>query len=114
MCDKITHHVVHESFKNNISNNTHNKAQGANAPSRPLNATLTSCFNFPNKDCDHASCRTQVTHPQKDLPALIQNGGVVHSILGSCDHEKSSHWFCFCLFMYVFARVHVCMHACVR
>ena len=39
----ITHHVVHESFKNNISNNTHNIARGghpvfrggANAPSRP-------------------------------------------------------------------------------
>ena len=25
----MTHHVVHESFKNNISNNTHNIAQGA-------------------------------------------------------------------------------------
>ena len=25
----ITNHVVHESFKNNISNNTHNIAQGA-------------------------------------------------------------------------------------
>ena len=24
----MTHHVVHESFKNNISNNTHNIAQG--------------------------------------------------------------------------------------
>ena len=40
-------HVVHESFKNNISNNTHNIVQGghpvvrgANASSRPLNATL--------------------------------------------------------------------------
>ena len=37
----MTHHMVHESFKNNISNNTHNIAQeailfsgGANAPSR--------------------------------------------------------------------------------
>ena len=36
----MTHHVVHESFKNNISNNTHNIAQGclpvfrgANVPS---------------------------------------------------------------------------------
>ena len=45
----ITHHVVHESFKNNISNNTHNIAQGghpvfrgANAPLTPLNATLIS------------------------------------------------------------------------
>ena len=45
----MTHHVVHESFKNNISNNTHNIAQGghpvfggggANAPLAPLNATL--------------------------------------------------------------------------
>ena len=26
----ITHHVVHKSFKNNISNNTHSRAQGAN------------------------------------------------------------------------------------
>ena len=26
----MTHHVVHESFKNNISNNTHNIAQGGN------------------------------------------------------------------------------------
>ena len=25
----MTHHVVHESFKNNISNNTHNIAQGS-------------------------------------------------------------------------------------
>ena len=24
----MTHHVVHESFKNNISNNAHNIAQG--------------------------------------------------------------------------------------
>ena len=39
----MTHHVVYESFKNNISNNTHNIAQGdhpvfrgANAPSHPL------------------------------------------------------------------------------
>ena len=33
----MTHHVVHESFKNNISNNTHNIvfSEGANAPSRP-------------------------------------------------------------------------------
>ena len=38
----VTHHVVHEYFKNNISNNTHKIAQGgilfsegANAPSRP-------------------------------------------------------------------------------
>ena len=31
----MTHHVVHESFKNNISNNTHNIAQGANTPSCP-------------------------------------------------------------------------------
>ena len=43
----MTHHVVHESFKNNISNNKHNIAQGgilfsggANTLSRPLNATL--------------------------------------------------------------------------
>ena len=43
----MTHHVVHESFKNNISNNTHNIAQGghpvirgANAPLAPLNAAL--------------------------------------------------------------------------
>ena len=38
----MTHHVVHESFKNNISNNAHNTAQGghpvfsgANAPAHP-------------------------------------------------------------------------------
>ena len=43
----MTHDVVHESFKNNISNNTHNIALGAilfsggeNAPSRPLNSIL--------------------------------------------------------------------------
>ena len=42
----MTHHVVHESFKNNISNNTHNIAQGAilfsggeMLPLVPLNAT---------------------------------------------------------------------------
>ena len=43
----MSHHVVQESFKNNISNNTHNIAQGdhpvfrgANAPLAPLSATL--------------------------------------------------------------------------
>ena len=43
----MTHHVVHESFKNNISNNTHNIAQGAILfsggqipPLAPLNAIL--------------------------------------------------------------------------
>ena len=44
----MIHHVVHESFKNNISNNSRNIDQGghpafrgANSPSRPLlNATL--------------------------------------------------------------------------
>ena len=43
----MTHHVVHESFKNNINNNTHNIAQGATLfsggqmpPLAPLNATL--------------------------------------------------------------------------
>ena len=43
----MTHHVVHESFKNNISNNTHNIAQGGHPifrgqmpPLAPLNATL--------------------------------------------------------------------------
>ena len=45
----MTHHVVHESFKNNISNNTHKIAQGdhpvfrgANALLTPLNTTLIS------------------------------------------------------------------------
>ena len=45
----MTHHVVHESFKNNISNNTHNIAQrailfsGGQMPSlAPLKATLTN------------------------------------------------------------------------
>ena len=56
----ITHHVVHESFKNNISNNTHNIAQGGhpvfrgtNAPSRsPLIATLhMKAFIYGFKNC---------------------------------------------------------------
>ena len=43
----MTHHIVHESFKNNISNNPHNIAQeaillsgGQMPPLAPLNATL--------------------------------------------------------------------------
>ena len=49
----ITHHVVHESFKNNISNNTHNIAQGGILfsggqipPLAPLNATLLSIRDY--------------------------------------------------------------------
>ena len=46
----MTHHVVHESFKNNISNNAHNIAQGGHPvfregkwpPPPLLNATLPS------------------------------------------------------------------------
>ena len=46
----MTHHVVHEPFKNSISNNTHNIAQGGHPVFRegkyplspPLNATLTN------------------------------------------------------------------------
>ena len=49
----MTHHVVHESFKNNISNNTHNIAQGghpvfrgANVPSK-CNPDLYRFFKSP-------------------------------------------------------------------
>ena len=34
----MTHHVAHESFKNNISNNTHNIAQGGHPVSKGANA----------------------------------------------------------------------------
>ena len=53
----MTHHVVHESFKNNISNNKNNIAQGgilfsggANAPSRPPKCNPALCY----KDCKNA------------------------------------------------------------
>ena len=47
----MTHYVVYESFKNNISNNTHNIAQGghfvfrgANAPSHPPKCNPDNCI----------------------------------------------------------------------
>ena len=51
----MTHHAVHESFKNNISNNTHNIAQGGYPvfrgqmpPLAPLNATLAKVLAIEN------------------------------------------------------------------